>query len=277
MSINHVAEAQRCLSKASWMRGDGPDAQFVDPMKAAVLASLAQAHATLAQLPEEMVVAQEQLADAERDLAATQQIVGNFIVSALIDEPQVARPASILARALRSRGLSVDDQIAARMKDRGLSYDPDVEIAINEEKSTPAREGELLEAALGVVVEHLLRMSTSWEPVLRSQAVALMRDLDEAGVNIDRRVDEASEERGHGPTLCDMLGHRYDLTKQWVDRRGKLWEHTGSWSDVGGPIMRRDEPDGDSLVLSDLVREYGPLRTLTVPPKAPAVEADCPF
>lgn len=195
MSVNHAVEAQRYLSKASWMRGDGPDAQFADPQTAAVLASLAQAHATLAHLPEQHAIAQERL-----------------------------------------------------------------------------------EKVVRVVIDRVITMATHYEPELQRQANELMRDLDEAGVNIDLLVDERSAETGHGPHLCDMFGQRYDLTKQWLDRRGKRWEHTGSWSDVGGPVMRRDEPDGDAMVLVDLIREYGPLKTVTGAPKSPVVaEVDCPW
>lgn len=134
------------------------------------------------------------------------------------------------------------------------------------------------EKVLRVVVDHAIRLATSWEPELRRKAHELMRDLDEAGVRIDDLVEARSAETGHGPRVCDMFGDRYDLTKQWIDRRGKRWEHTGSWSDVGGPVMRMDAPDGDSLVLSELIREYGPLHTVAKPPVSPVVDdVDVPF
>lgn len=140
-----------------------------------------------------------------------------------------------------------------------------------------AETGAQLEAVLGVVVDHVMRMSTSWEAEARVHAAALMRDLDGVGVNIDRRVEERSELDGKGPRLCDVLGHRYDLTRQWIDRHGKCWEHTGDWSDVGGPVMRRDEPLGDSMVLVELVREYGPLSQAVRAPVAPSRPVECPF
>lgn len=143
------------------------------------------------------------------------------------------------------------------------------EPTVREEMAYIQSENRRMETALGVVVEHVLQMSTSWETHLRRQAHAMMRDLDEAGVNIDERVDVLSRQHGKGPYLCDMLGHRYDLAKQWLDRRGKRWEHTGDWSDVGGPVMRRDVPNGDVLVLAELVREYGPLSTAVPAPPAP--------
>ncbi|MGW2371770.1 phiSA1p31-related protein [Kitasatospora sp. NPDC001683] len=195
MSIDHAREAARLLSQASYRTGGQANASFTDPGTAAILASMAQAHATLAHLPEQQVFAQERM-----------------------------------------------------------------------------------QALLKVVVEHAVKLATHWEPSLQQAATEFMRDLDGAGIEIDRLVDEWSERTGRGPLVCDMFGQRYDLLKQWIDRRGKRWEHTGGWSDVGGPIMRRDEPDGDSMVLSELIREYGPLNTVAAPPKSPVeIEVDCPF
>ena len=138
---------------------------------------------------------------------------------------------------------------------------------------------ERLATVLRVVVERVITMATHHESAVRKQAEQLMRDLDEAGANIDDLVDECSAEVGRGPSLYNAFGSRYDLTKQWVDRRGKRWEYTGSWSDDGSPVMSRDERDGDSLVLPELIREYGPLQMqrLMAPSIAPATEVDCPF
>jgi hypothetical protein len=267
-------EAERCLSKASWTRGNGAGAEFVNPETAAVLASLAQAHATLAHLPEQQAETVEQLRKARRDLAAMREIVGNFAGSALIDEPSVARPAAILARALRDRGLSVDDQIAARVESRGFSCDPHAEIAVDEVAAGAACTDEQVKTTLDVVARQLIRMATSWENRVRASAREFAHELDEAGVNIDRRMDEIAQETGCGPNLYDAFDFRYDLTRQWSDRSGKRWEHTGSWSDVGGPVMRRDEPDGESMVLVELIRERGPLHLVVPPPRSPVVRKD---
>ncbi|MEU8920032.1 phiSA1p31-related protein [Kitasatospora sp. NPDC048545] len=193
MTIDHAKEASRLLSQASYRASDQSGARFADPETAAILASMAQAHATLAHLPQQQVDAQEQL-----------------------------------------------------------------------------------HRLLSVVVEHAVKLATHWQPELRQASGEFMRDLDGAGVEIDRLVDERSERTGHGPRLCDMFGKRYDLMKQWLDRNGKRWEHTGGWSDVGGPIMRRDEPNGDAMVLSELIREYGPINTAAAPPMAPVVEPEDP-
>lgn len=137
---------------------------------------------------------------------------------------------------------------------------------------------ERLEKVLSVVVSRVIRMATSYEDAAQRHAQEFMRELDEAGVPIDQLVDERSAETGHGPRVCDVFGQRYDLTKQWLDRNGKRWEHTGDWSDVGGPVMRRDEPNGDFMVLVELIREYGPLNTVAAPPKSPVeIKVDIPF
>lgn len=137
---------------------------------------------------------------------------------------------------------------------------------------------ERLAIVLRVVVDRVITMATSYEDAAQRHAHELMRDLDEAGVNIDDLVDGRSEETGHGPRVCDVFGQRYDLKKRWLDRNGKRWEHTGDWSDVGGPVMRRDEPNGDHMVLVELIREYGPLNTVAAPPKSPVeIKVDAPF
>jgi hypothetical protein len=48
MTINHRAEAERHLSKASFMTGDGPRAMPVNPAAADLHLRMAQVHATLA-------------------------------------------------------------------------------------------------------------------------------------------------------------------------------------------------------------------------------------
>jgi ribosomal protein L17 len=130
---------------------------------------------------------------------------------------------------------------------------------------------ERLAKVLRVVVDRVIAMATSYEGAAQRHAHEFIRDLDEAGVNIDDLIDERSAETGHGPRVLDVFGQRYDLTKQWSDRHGKQWEHTGSWSDVGGPVMSRDEPDGESMVLVDLIRDRGPLHLVVPAPQSPVV------
>jgi len=254
LHVNHFAEAERCLSQASHRRSDRPDAAFVNPESAAVLASMAQAHATLAHLPEQQVVAQEQLAKTQADLDAMRRLAGNFIGSILADDrSESAQMAGHLVRALRDRGLSVDGQITARMKSMGTSYDPG--------SGEPANTAEeRLERALATVVRCVWEMSFNQHQDVRVWARDLMEQLDEAGANIDDRVDELSRQRGKGPNRFDVFGRSYDLTRQYVDVNGKRWEHTGSWTDTEVPVMRRDEPDGDRMTLPELIRERGPLK-----------------
>ena len=62
MTINHRAEAERHLSKASFMTGDGPNATPVNPAAADFHLRMAQVHATLAGTSGDLRAALETLA-----------------------------------------------------------------------------------------------------------------------------------------------------------------------------------------------------------------------
>jgi len=225
------------------------------------------------------------------NLMTTRRIVGQAIARAMLGGDESSRAmAWRLANALEAEDVEVEWPIRNALKGLGADYgkvwvcpaslnpwasstDPQAAPDAKAEQD----ESPLLAKVLPVVVDHLIDMATSYDESLRMRAKHFTRDLDGAGLPIDRLIEERSQETGHGPYLCDMFGHRYDLNRQWFDRRGKRWEYTGSWSDVGGPVMRRDEPDGDSLVLADLIRERGPLYAATPAPKAPEQPVDVPF
>lgn len=213
----------------------------------------------------------EKIKQHRQDLATTRRIVGKAIALAMLSgDPSRQATGWHLAGALDSQGVEVEYPIRNALKELGADYEQ-VWVHPTGLASTnfPGPD-----KVLAVVVQQLLRMSTSWESAVRERAREFTRELDEIGFDIDRRIDALAQETGHGPHVCDMFGLRYDLTRQWSDRNGKRWEHSGSWSDVGGPVMRRDEPDGDSMVLVELIRERGPLHQVVPAPRSPVVHVD---
>lgn len=206
-------------------------------------------------------------------LGTIRRVVGKAIAHAMLSGDHSRQAMGWhLASALDAQGVEVEYPIRNALKALGADYEqvwvrPAGPTATDNTAPDPGR-------ILSVVVRQLIRMSTHWDDGVRECAREFTRDLDDAGFEIDRRMDELAQETGHGPYLCDMFGLRYDLTKQWADCNGKRWEHTGGWSDVGGPIMRRDEPDGDSMVLAELIRNRGPLYTVVPAPRSPVVRQD---
>lgn len=273
MSVNHALEAKKYLSQASWFTSDTPDGEL-SPETVGVLAQLANAHASLAHLPEQQAIALEQLAKAQHKFAEVKRTVGAAIADGLLSGDRT-RHATVwyLANAIDKAGIDIEPAIRDAVEARGKDFEQawkHPNTGLTDPRSPQGKvERTQLVTVLGVLVDELISMATSFEAPVRERAFRLMTALDGAGVNIDERVDARSRELGHGPHLYAAFGQDYDLTKQWVDRRGKWWEHTGSWSDVGGPVMRLDEPDGEHLVLGELVREYGPLHTGTPAPKSP--------
>jgi hypothetical protein len=204
MTVNHFASAEKYLSQASWLRGTGPEAVFVNPESAAILAALAGAHATLAQLPEQQAHAQEQLRELQRDLAATQRIVGAVIAETLIDgKPAAQELAHGLAYALRSRHVSVDAAIENRMEDFNRSYDADAAPPVpadDEPVAKPVAVGldqaafrKLSEAYRDLLVRHVAEELQGRSDDRWAAANALASRLDDAGLNIDDAVDYALE------------------------------------------------------------------------------------
>jgi hypothetical protein len=225
------------------------------------------------------------------DLTTIRRIVGQAIAGAMLRRYESGPVmAWHLAEALNAEGLDIEWPIRNGFKGLGADYGKNwvIPAALTPwassagpqelpEATAEAVDSPLMEKVLAVVVDHLIEMATSYDESLRSRAKHFTRDLDGVGLPIDRLIEDRSQETGHGPYLCDMFGHRYDLTRQWFDRRGKRWEYTGSWSDVGGPVLRMDEPDGEAMVLAELIRERGPLYAATPAPKAPEQPVDCPF
>lgn len=227
------------------------------------------------------------------DLMKVRRAVGRAIAQAMVSgELPRQLMAWSLAESLNVQGVEVEYPIRNAMKDMGVLYDrvwvqpvaPDVRVELSEQAgpwSDPWAEARTvkepdLETVLAVAVGQLRTMATSYERRVREQAARFTTALDEVGVQIDRRIEELSQQLGSGPTLADMFGSRYDLTRQWVDSRGHRWEHHGSWSDVGGPLMTEDSPNGECLSLCDLIRDRGPLFTLTPPPPAVSQPDDEP-
>lgn len=270
MSTDYAAEAARWLETAAHHTNEDPR----DMRIAEVSALVGNGFASLAHLPEQQVIAQERLDQAQHESAEIRRAVGSAIAAGLLSGDRT-RHATVwyLANAIDKNGINIEPAIRDAVEARGKDFEQvwvHPNTGLTDPNSPQGRvERTQLALVLPVVVDELISMATSYEEPLRKRAFQLMTALDEAGVNIDDRVDARSKELGHGPHFYAALGHDYDLTKQWIDRRGKRWEHTGSWSDVGGPVMRLDEPDGEHLVLVELIREYGPLHTGTTAPKSP--------
>lgn len=264
MRKDYAAEAARWLETAAHHTNEDPR----DMRIAEVSALVGNGFASLAHLPEQQVIAQEQS-------AAFQRTVALVIADGLISGDRT-RHATVwyLANAIDRNGINIEPAIRDAVEARGKDFEQvwaHPNTGLTDPNSPQGRaERTQLALVLPVVVDEIISMATSYEEPLRKRAFRLMTALDGAGVAIDDRVDARSKELGYGPHFYAALGHDYDLTKQWIDRRGKRWEHTGSWSDVGGPVMRLDEPDGEHLVLVELIREYGPLHTGTTAPKSPA-------
>lgn len=133
-----------------------------------------------------------------------------------------------------------------------------------------------LSAVLDVAARCSWEMSFHRDASVRLWARELTEWLDSAGANIDDRVEALSRRSGKGPTRFDLSGFSYDLTRQYVDQRGRRWEHTGDWTDAEVPVMRRDEPDGPAMTLPDLVRDRGPLFAICIPAHSTAGFSDEP-
>lgn len=129
--VNHYAEAVRCLSQGSYRRGTDTDADFANPLASLTLALQANANATLAHLPEQMVQAQEQLQEMRRELAVMRRVVANTIGEALFDgSPAAKRFAWGLVHSLECRRVSIADDAKERIAHLGgdpeaLWADPD--------------------------------------------------------------------------------------------------------------------------------------------------------
>lgn len=101
------------------------------------------------------------------------------------------------------------------------------------------------------------------DPKIRFWARGITEELRREGQNITRELTAVAEARGIGPDLFDLDGVRYDLHQQYVDAKGKRWEHTGGWTDTEKPLMGRDDTQGKVTTLPELVRARGPLMKLT--------------
>ncbi|MFC9821432.1 hypothetical protein ACFWG6_31130 [Streptomyces erythrochromogenes] len=109
MTINHRAEAERHLSKASFMTGDGPNATPVNPAAADHYLRMAQVHATLA-------TGQALVADASAyraALASWRDIVAHFVAWGLSFAENDDEHGTYLrlAQRLDEAGLNIDNDI----------------------------------------------------------------------------------------------------------------------------------------------------------------------
>lgn len=126
MTINHRAEAERHLSKASFMTGDGPNATPVNPAAADVHLRMAQVHATLAR-DEEQAARTADMRDALRLLRGREydirKLVSTHIAKALASrEPNRWKAGLELAKALDMADCNMDEAIDARLSEDG--WDP---------------------------------------------------------------------------------------------------------------------------------------------------------
>ncbi|MFJ6215113.1 phiSA1p31-related protein [Streptomyces sp. NPDC092296] len=120
LHVNHFAEAERCLSQASRRRSDLPDAPFVNPESAAVLASMALAHAALAHLPEQAVAAQEQVKELRAERDALHSVIVGHVFEALTSASRETRKfAKGIATELDRAGVNIDDAIFDRSERTG--------------------------------------------------------------------------------------------------------------------------------------------------------------
>jgi hypothetical protein len=123
-----------------------------------------------------------------------------------------------------------------------------------------------MDAVLRVVAGHVCEMSVGEIPQVRKWASEIASELDHIGQNIDDRVQARAESLGAGQHLFDHAGVRYSLLQQYVDAKGKRWEHTGNWTADEQPVMRREDKPGVLLTLPELVEKRGPLMQLKPPP-----------
>lgn len=221
MTINHFTQAEKYLSYASWFKGAGPDAVFTNPQSAAILAQLANAHASLAHLPEQQVNGQEQLREATRDLALTQRVVGEVIADTLIDGHDAAQEIVYsLAYALKSRHVGVEAQIEARMEVRGHTYDPDgpPPVYIAEAEPTVKPTGDGLEQAAfrslattyrDVIAEFIAGELLSSVDGRWCVAQEFSTLLDGLGLNVDDAVDRRLDSTDMGQMARKRPSTRY--------------------------------------------------------------------
>ncbi len=135
-----------------------------------------------------------------------------------------------------------------------------------------------LDAVLAVVAGHVCEMSVSEVPQVREWARGIATELDRIGRNIDGRVEARADSLGVGPHHLDHDGVRYSLLRQYVDAKGKRWEHTGGWTASEHPLMRRDDKPEAVLPLPELIERRGPLMQLkSPPPKARGFSGKAPF
>jgi hypothetical protein len=122
-----------------------------------------------------------------------------------------------------------------------------------------------------VIVGHVYEALMSPSRETRKFAAALATELDNAGVNIDREIEDRAESNGYGPHLYTVDGTVYSLLVQVIDDEGIAWEHTGDWTSAGEPLMgpANGWADRPAVHLPALVRTRGPLRPRKPDPELP--------
>jgi hypothetical protein len=135
-----------------------------------------------------------------------------------------------------------------------------------------------MDAVLCVVAGHLCEMSVSEVPQVRKWASGIASELDHISQNVDGRMQARAESLGVGQHLFDYDGVRYSLLQQYVDAKGKRWEHTGDWTAQEQPLMRREDKPETVLTLPDLIAKRGRLLKLAAvgPPSRPLGYSDEP-
>lgn len=118
LHINHYAEAERCASDAA--RRTGPDGPYVDPQTSTLLLAQAQVHATLAALPNQVVIANENIKEyrAERD-ALRSVIVGHVYEALMSPACETRKFAAGITYELDRVGANIDGEIDELSESRG--------------------------------------------------------------------------------------------------------------------------------------------------------------
>jgi hypothetical protein len=182
LHINHYAEAERCLSQAAYRTG--PDGPFSDPETAQLLISQAQAHATLATLPDQLILANESAKELEAERNAFHRVIVGHVFEALMsDSLQVQRFARSIAQELDAAGVNIDMDIWDRSVETGHGpehYTVDG-VVYQLSKQVVDRDG--------TVWEHTGRWTSNEEPVMRS-------DLEDVPSQSEVPLPELVENRG---------------------------------------------------------------------------------
>jgi hypothetical protein len=203
----------------------------------------------------------EHRAAAERLLSRASHVRSDSDPSPHLD-PQTT--ALLIARAQVHATLAASqdaDVVAAYIHDdHDTAFEPSCTACVDESAASTAGH---LEAMRRVVAAHICEGLTSPSREMRRFLRGLATELDGAGVNVDADVDRIARQAGYGPHRYSLDSVVYSLDHQWIDALGVVWEHSGDWAAIGGPLMGTPDvsPQLPQQPFNDLAWTRGPLRS----------------